>query len=130
MYLPSIGFAACISVVQPTGYSPFFLVFGRQPTLPTDVLYGFKGREGQSEKHYAHETARILREAIKNAQKVQKAYDAKRKATFDKNQVDVEFKKGDLVTIFTPRTKEGLSLKLTQKNSGPFTIVKKLSPVH
>ena len=55
---------------------------------------------------------------------------SRKKQQFDKNKVDFFFKKGDLVSIFTPRGKEGLSYKLTIKNHGPFTVVKRLSDVH
>jgi hypothetical protein len=71
-YLDSIAFAHRILEIDAIGYSPFFMVFGREPTLPTDILYG-KGQECEvDEKAYPLKHTRILRETHALAQKFRK----------------------------------------------------------
>jgi hypothetical protein len=52
------------------------------------------------------------------------------KTRYDRTHEDVEFSKGDLVTLFTPKVKEGISAKLQSKNQGPYKIVERNSPVN
>jgi len=130
LYCPAIAFAARASVVRNTGFSAFFLAMGRNPILPVDLLYSRKEREAKTESEYAEATAKMLKSAFKSANEVQKRADAAKKEYFDRKKNDFQFKVGDLVNIFTPRGKLGLSYKLTQKNTGPFKIIQVMSPVH
>jgi len=38
--LPAVAFAYRTSVQESTGFTPFFLMFGREATLPADIVYG------------------------------------------------------------------------------------------
>jgi hypothetical protein len=51
------------------------------------------------------------------------------KQYYDRTHKVVEFSVGDLVTLYTPAMKEGISRKLQKVNSGPFTVEKKNSEV-
>ena len=53
-----------------TGYSPFYLMFGRDPTLPIDMYYGFE-RDEPHTKEIAWVTAhqQQLREAYEVVEK-------------------------------------------------------------
>ena len=41
-YLDAVLFAYRVSANEATGYSPFYLTYGREPVLPGDVLYGIE----------------------------------------------------------------------------------------
>ncbi|GBN10380.1 hypothetical protein AVEN_192808-1 [Araneus ventricosus] len=51
------------------------------------------------------------------------------KAGSDCRATDHHFKEGDLVWMFNPKRRRGLSPKLQQNWEGPYTVVKKLNDV-
>ena len=130
LYCDAISFATRATVVEATGFTPHYLTHFTPISTPTDLLYGKMDAEFADEKTYAEKTAKMVRHAFKAANHAQKTADSRKKEHFDKNKIDFFFKKGDKVNIFTPRGKEGLSYKLTQKNRGPYIVVKRLSDVH
>jgi hypothetical protein len=40
-YVHAVSFAYNLVANESTGFSPYFLMFGRHPNLPDDVCYGF-----------------------------------------------------------------------------------------
>jgi hypothetical protein len=78
-YLDAIAFAYRVSVVNSIGFSSFFMLFARQPTPTTDVLYGSETEiETDLEKFFVSQTG-ILRESHDRAIKIQERTDAKKK---------------------------------------------------
>jgi transposase InsO family protein len=129
-YLPAIANACRIVFIDALKKSPYFILFGHEPTLPTDILYGSKSElEVDAEKYGLHQTG-LMRKAFEEAREAQRKYDTKKKIYYDSKHVAVDFKIGDLVLLYTPRTKEGLSKKLAPRNSGPYKIVEKNSAVN
>ena len=111
------------------GTSSFELMFLRQPTLPTDILFGPKSEIERDRKEFLVEQTARMRSAYDTALAVQSKTDKRKKAYYDSKHVDVEYEKGDLVWLYTPKIKAGLAKKLSPKNSGPFEITEKHSPV-
>ena len=54
----------------------------------------------------------------------------KTKTYYDQSKIDLDFPVGTKVTLYTPKTQTGLSLKLTPQNKGLYTVIQKLSPLH
>ena len=128
-FLPSIAFSYRIAVMGAVGAAPHTLMFLRQANLPTDILYGPKSEIEKDKKEYLLQQTARMRTAYELALSVQEKSDSVKKSYYDSKQLGTEYEVGDLVWLFTPTVKEGLSKKLTRKNSGPFEVVKKHSPV-
>jgi len=57
------------------------------------------------------------------------AYSEKYKTYYDRGKKDIKFNSGDLVMVYWPEQKKGMSKKFLQKWRGPFKIMHQLTPV-
>ncbi|UYV76491.1 hypothetical protein LAZ67_14000675 [Cordylochernes scorpioides] len=126
--LPFITFAYNTARQETTGFSPFFLVHGREAETMLDALFPYQP-DYEEDEHISHlmmdaeEARQLARLQTLKAQAIDKErYDSRHKPVY----YDV----GDLVWVFTPVRKVGLSEKLLKKYFGPYRITKKLSDVN
>ncbi|UYV66132.1 K02A2.6-like, partial [Cordylochernes scorpioides] len=126
--LPFITFAYNTARQETTGFSPFFLVHGREAETMLDALFPYQP-DYEEDEHISHlmmdaeEARQLARLQTLKAQDIDKErYDSRHKPVY----YDV----GDLVWVFTPVRKVGLSEKLLNKYFGPYRITKKLSDVN
>ena len=129
--LQQLAMAIRSTVNRTTGFTPNYLMFGRENTLPVDFIAGtaFDNEKFDTHAEYvktlvssiekAHETAR---KTILSSQIVQKRdYDIKLKAT--------KYNVGDIVYRLNQKAKVGESNKLKEVYSGPYVVSKVLTPV-
>jgi len=65
MYLPFAVFATNIHVNESTGFSPFYLVYGRQPKLPIDAALNYAPPlHFMDVDSYAHEIKKFFTQAV------------------------------------------------------------------
>ncbi|XP_072023286.1 uncharacterized protein [Amphiura filiformis] len=131
-YLPSIQFAyRTSSTDNSVGFSPFFLLYGREAILPMDValleperLTDRTVREHIKQLVTQLETTREISKhhLQQNQQTMKKRY--------DQHATDVQYQVGDSVFIYFPVTQPGLSKKLCKHWCGPYLIIKQSSPVN
>jgi transposase InsO family protein len=121
--LPSILMAYRMTPsTQSTKYSPYFLLFGREPQMPLDVaLIPPVNMSNTAEKHLQeiltnHETAQNI--AQDNIREAQRKYTQQ----YDKCTKDPNYKPGDRVWLLSTRVKKGLKPKLCRKYVGPYYI--------
>ncbi|PIK36304.1 hypothetical protein BSL78_26871 [Apostichopus japonicus] len=93
---------------EGTGYSPFFLMFGRTPRLPVDIAFGLKGDEttrtqnettGDQRETYAEKWRNKMKEAYKIAAQHAKKQSDRAKQRLDKKGHNVALHSGDRVLV-------------------------------
>ena len=104
---------------EETGLSPFFCVFGREPSLPFDTFTDdVQGGDLHAEIERRRDNMKLAQKVIDDAygikaRRIDKANEAVRRA--------VHFKVGDLVMIAQPAPK-GMSRKLSPTWGGPWVL--------
>jgi len=130
-HVPLVMSAYRASVHEATGYSPNFLMFGRENRLPLDLVLR---PPVDDEQHYTSydnfvETIQtrtrnvfdIAREHLGRAAE-------RRKDAYDIGVKAAKFEAGQWVWCFYPRRRTGKSPKWTKYYGGPYLIVKVIAP--
>lgn len=123
-YLGPVTFAYNTAVQETTKVSPFFLLFGREPTLPAEAELTQEVRTYDVQEVQERLLA-VWNQAIQNIHDKQ----LKDKVRFDDKHRHVEFHPGDKVKVFTPIRKVGRSEKLLLRWFGPYVILGKINDV-
>jgi hypothetical protein len=127
--VPLLMLAYRSSVHESIGISPNEMVFGRQVTLPIDLVLGRTDPERNDISDYirnlsekidkVHSFARNNLEL--NSQNMLREYNAKIQHN--------PYKSGDLVWVYYPNQNLGLERKLSRHWAGPFKIKEKINDV-
>ena len=113
-----------------TTFSPFYLVFLREPRVGIDLLLDTKEPAYNDTDEYAE----IVRERMQQAYKIvsdqlQVTFE-RAKRRYDQRVKAVRFKLHEFVWFFCPRLRPGRGRKFRRLTSGPFRIVRILNDVN
>ena len=128
-HLQGLCMAYNTSVQPTTGYTPFFLMFGRQARIPIDIAYGTPTPSALPTTKYAAALNKRLETAYHQVRTNSGNKLDYEKELYDKRIHGKEFSLGDKVWLHCPTVPRGQSKKLHKPWKGPFSIVKKLSDV-
>ncbi len=85
---------------ETTGFTPYELMFGRQPRLPVDLAFGLTvNHQPGSHSQYVRNLKSQLEDSYKVATENAKKTASRNKARFDKHVVDSTLKEGDRVLV-------------------------------
>lgn len=85
---------------ETTGFTPYELMFGRQPRLPVDLAFGLPvNHKPGSHSQYVRNLKSQLEDSYKVATENAKKTASRNKARFDKHVVDSTLKEGDRVLV-------------------------------
>ncbi len=110
-HLAKIAFAHNVTVNKATGYSPYYLMFGRSARLPVDDIFGIDASEGdvkmrKSWKQYAEDWQDSMNQAFEIARKHCIASNEQNKKNYDKRVKGADIEVGERV-LYRNREKGG-----------------------
>lgn len=84
-----------------TGFTPFYLMFGREPVLPVDVVFGFSSSHSEDKctTKYISELKQRLQDAYRQAQTAIKSSQQKQKCRYDIKARAITLEEGDRVLV-------------------------------
>ena len=123
-FLNHVTFAYNTSRQDSMQFSPFMLVYGREPILPIEANM-IEPPESLTSHTLREKALAVRNKAVENLERKQKID----KLRYDSKHRHVEYQEGDQVKVFTPIRKVGRSEKLLLRWFGPYYVTKKLSDV-
>ena len=122
-HLPFVLFAYRTSVQESTKESPFYLLYGRDPRLPTTLEMGAINYEEVDIDNYKNEISIKLAEAWKLARRNNKTAQGNQKLQYDRNSKPPKFRVGDRVFVYMPSAKACKAYKFARPFYGPYRII-------
>ena len=131
-YLSKLCMAYNSSVQSTTGYSPYFLMFGRDARLPMDIIYDTTPPDGIEQQPYAAYVKSqhvLLTDAFRQVRENTGQKYSFQKELYNKKVHGQPLVDGEMVWLFNPAIRKGQSRKLHKPWSGPYRIRRKMSEV-
>ena len=117
------------SIQSSTGYTPFYLMFGREARLPIDIAYGTKQPVQLSTGDYASKMKSSLEEAYDEVRTNLNTSHQTQSEFYNKKVHGKPYAVGDLVWLHNPAVPSGQSRKLYHPWTGPLRVQDKISDV-
>ena len=98
-HLAKLAFAYNVTEHSSTGFSPYFLLFGKQPRLPIDSIFEIEddAKIRKSYQRYADDWKKAMNQAFDIVRKNKEAAGKKNKVQYDRKARGNEIKTGDRV---------------------------------
>lgn len=126
-YLTILTMAYNTAKQESTGYPPCVLMFGRDLTMPIDLMMGSPETDDVCVTDYGYDLKQKLLTIYDLArQHMTKASDIQKKQ-YDHKIYQHIYNPGDLVWYYSPQCKPSISPKLARPWLGPFTVIKRLN---
>lgn len=99
--IQTLTFAYNCTIHETTGFAPFYLMFGRVPRLPVDIMFGSVLRDNEvlDYNDYVHSFEKDLKEAIRIAQSNTTQAQKKQAEQYNKQVKGVALEIGDKVLL-------------------------------
>ena len=125
--LPKVCIAYNTSIHSTTGYSPFYLMYGREPRLPIDIVYGTQSQSSTSVDHFVQKSHTLMEQAYNRVREHLSTRHQRQKDIYDKRIHGKPYKDGDTVWLFDTVIDKGKSKKFHHPWQGPYRVLKKIS---
>ena len=122
-FIPYVLMAYRMNIHNSTGYSPFFLLHGRDPILPIDEISKPKTIKYDCDQNYVSEMMLRLQDTFNKVKENLQTSAELRAIQYNKNTKIKRFNLGDLVYLHDSSNQVGISKKLTKPWVGPYRVV-------
>lgn len=113
---------------ETTSYSPNMMMLGREARLPVDLVYGsLPVNSATSVPQYVADLKDRMCNVHEAAREHIKSASNKQKSEYDYSAKFQPYKDGDLVWLYDPKRKVGLSPKLQSNWDGPYRLITSIS---
>ena len=120
--LPMLLLSYRSAVHETTGFTPSMLMYGRELTLPVDLMYGRPEEECTGQSQYVLDLQHRLDAVHRFARDTASLHHIRTKRRYDLRANGSLFEPGDLVWMANPQRKKGICPKLTNPWEGPYTV--------
>ena len=127
--IPFLTMAYRSTPQESTGMTPNFLMFGRELSLPVDVMIGPCPEPQLSTLEYVQKMQKRLEYAYKMAREQLKKSAERQGKLYDRRKTEDTYQLGDLVWYVSKIRKKGVAPKLQPKWRGPCVVVRQHSDV-
>ena len=117
------------SVQATTGYTPFYLMYGRQIRMPVDLMYGTPSPQATTTTEYASRMKKDLEVAYQNVRENMGQRLDRQKELYDLCIHGTPFEMGDKVWLLCVAVPRGCPKKFHNQWKGPFQVIKRISDV-
>lgn len=114
--IPYLLFAYRVSPIPGLGFSPFFLTFGREPTLPHQLLFGKAPRLKTLPEDLVHRL-QVFKDAYLRLNKAQRILNNTNRKRYDRGRYPTDYQPGDKVFVVKQLGRKGVSKKFFCKFS-------------
>ena len=129
--LPLLTLAYRSTVHEVTGYTPNYLMLGREVNLPLDIMMGtLSDSQKKIAPAYVSELRDRLHSAFTEVRNNLQKYAEKNKTYYDLKGYGEKYKVGDLVYVMKKTKKIGVSPKLDVKWNGPYLVAQTLGTIY
>uniref|UniRef100_A0A3P9J0P0 Gypsy retrotransposon integrase-like protein 1 n=1 Tax=Oryzias latipes TaxID=8090 RepID=A0A3P9J0P0_ORYLA len=124
-YLDAMTHAYNCTRHDSTGYTPYYLMFGRHPRLPVDLIFGFQTTNETSEySEYVQTLHDCLLQAYTQANQTSRHAKGRQKKYYDQRATDQVFLPGDRVLVKVCHV-DGRQKLRDKWEPQPYTVIKK-----
>ena len=127
--LPYIGMAYRATPQESTGFSPNFLMFGRELAMPVDIMIPLPEDSNEDQAQYAAKLRERLEYAYELARNTLRRTVERQKRLYNERVFGTPIQRGDIVWVALKTKRKGVSLKLQPKWKGPSLVIEKLNEV-
>ena len=120
--LPLLLLSYRSAVHEPTDFTPSMLMYGRELTLPVDLMHGRPDDNYTGQSQYVSDLQSRL-DAVQNfARQTVQLQLSRTKKQYDLRAEKTRFEQDDLVWMSNPQRKKGVSPKLSNLWEGPYVV--------
>lgn len=124
-FLQDVVFSYNTAVQHTTGYSPFKLLYNREPKLIIDTKINFRRQDNLLSQRERDISSRRVKEIVENRVQVQQR---RQKKEYDKRHRKETFNLGDYVMVKDFSKTVGKSFNLQPRYKGPYRIIQQVAP--
>ena len=127
--LPLLTMAYRATPHESTGHSPNRVMFGREVTLPVDLMLGSPSEERAETTQYAAELRDRLEEVYAHVRGSLQVAAERQRRNYDVNASGAAYGTGDLVWRMNKTRRKGISPKLQARWLGPCVVIERINAV-